>query len=679
MRQNVKPTKSAIFIPVSVARNRVKAQEAVEKAGLSSSELSFLTTVLDMAQTRLQKGISELDDSIVITLTEISEMIKDLGERGSTRRVISNKCKRLTEAGFFKSVAGKPGENQGGRAPQYFILHPLHENDFEAADSKELRERAQGRRNYRAKTTQATLKFLRQSDAQLISHMRDIKPVTETIFTGLLDRAMRFTHKEKPENNRIHTKFKVKGTEVLVMATTATGPSSELALLADQRTIRALLSALVDWMDNEIEKYITLVNSPRQSSFFGEDDPPDIFTDHEIDESVILPDDEPNADIMTKAELRHSALERSATERISNSFVIDTVNIATRMGYVNPHSTSVRRIINQSLRRLYDTNFRLVIHGKNKEDIAKIMQLFGLEDVATDFRFLTELKSQYEMTFYDDLDAEEAKEHTGLQRALEAGSSNMEEDEEIVDPYNINELQRVRFWRLSLDNLLFQKLLNKKERKLFTAHKEIMKEQSGLGQSLYNLFTSTLGRRNQGENERPFSTTLRQLHNTLWATRRYNKFEEDFCALMQKYMSNGSWDDSMKLNTAHMFGYLFKLEEKSIERNGKTIRELELNVYRDKDDPLSGDNSYFNKRVAKEKTSLKSKRESSPGNPEQASPTAEELVSEIMSQSWFDELTKDLQAKLISKYPQLAARDQTVVKKHGLNNPYVRELFGLPV
>lgn len=686
MAQNTKPTISSLFIPVSVTRSLEKARAKIKNAGLIAQESEFLLTVLDMSSERLE-SLSALDDVVVLEMPDISEGMKTREQVGNTQRAITSKCKRLTSAGFFRMTDGVRDPKRGGRLPLYFILQPIHEADFEHEDARELRERAQGHRNHRVKTTQATLKFLRESDAQLISHMRDIKPVTETIFTGLLDRAMRFSTKEKPDNNRISSKFKVKGVEILVLATTATGPSSELAALSDQRVIRALLSEIVDWIDKTINEYILYVEQPRQPSLFGDDEEPadalagiSCTASERIDHDI--PDEDDSVDLQTRAEQQREALEQAATDRIRNSFVIDVVNIAKRMGYKNPHSTSARRFINQSLRRLYDTNFRMVIRGKHDGEVAKVMRMFGLSDVASDFRFLTDLKSQYDDAFLDESD-EDIQTDTAagtIPAQIDVNSKEVQRIENDVDPYAQGELERVRFWRLSLDTMLFDKLLNPEERKLFTAHEEIMKEQSGLGQTLYNLFTSTLGRRNRGAEERVFVTTLHQLHNTLWATRRYARFQEDFCELMKRYMPKGSWDESLTSNKARMFGYVFVLKHADVEKNGRPIKVLELTVTRDRDDPLSGDNSYFNKQISgRLKTFDRSEDETKDAQESFAASNVEAQKQELMERPWFQALPGPKQRTILSRYPALRLDDQKVVKLHGLSSPYVRELMGFEV
>ena len=688
MTQNTQPTISSIFIPVSVLRNLSKAKTKIDKAGLVAHEHELLTTLFTVATEKLDT-LSALDDAVVLEMPVISSAMQNLGQKGSTQRAITAKCKRLTDAGFFRCTDGVRDPKRGGRLPLYFILEPIHKDDFEPEDSRELRERAQGHKISRAKTTQATLKFLKESDAQLISHMRDIKPVTETIFTGLLDKAMRFSTKERPENNRISTKFRVKSVDILVMATTATGPSSELAALSDQRVIRALLSEIVDWIDKTIVDYILHVERPRQSSLFDDDeDAVDIFaSDFDIptddptsQPSEVLDDGHHDADmdLKTRAEQQRDALEQAATDRIRNSFVIDVVNIAKRMGYKNPHSTSSRRFINQSLRRLHDTNFRLVIRSQKAGDEITIMKMFGLQDIATDFRFLTELKSQYDEAFLSDDGSENPHEDGGGPMPVSMDSTDVAQVERSVDPYANAELERVRFWRLSLDTMLFAKLLQPEERKLFVAHSEIMKEQSGLGQTLYNLFTSTLGRRNRGPNEAPFITTLPRLHNTLWATRRYARFQDDFFDLMKRYMPKGSWDSSLEYNKARMFGYVFELRQTHYEKNNRKAKMLELTVSRDRDDPLSGDDSYFNKKITGRLTRYTQAFEDDSDDIVTTSPhkTPSDELDELKALPWFSRLEPSSQKRVIAKYPNLRTQDKKVLKAHGLASPYIREVLG---
>ncbi len=229
------------------------------------------------------------------------------------------------------------------------------------------------------------------------------------------------------------------------------------------------------------------------------------------------------------------------------------------------------------------------------------MRLFGLSDLVTDFRFISSLKSQYDSDFFTDDDkASVWTPHVAagmLPVQVEQSRDQLAQNEIDIDPFNPDELKRVRVWRISLDPHLFEMLLDKEQRRLFTAHSQIMKEQSGLAQTIYNFFSQTIGRRNRtalGQKENVFFLKLSELHNILWPTRKYHRFEEEFTQVMKRY--SPAWDHSLTLNVSKMFGYQFTLINKAPEQKKP---ELWIRVERDREDELNGDQSYFNRVLNK--------------------------------------------------------------------------------
>ena len=615
-------TLSHISVPLSVLSDLETARQQIKRAELPVYEHDMLRVALDIAE-QFGDSVKKTDRSyVVVAFSTLGEELKARKIPGGSIRALGNKCKRLTTAGFFEAIEIE--NPRGGRNPIRYALQYIHKPDFESKEYRELREQAQGHRNQRTRSNRRMLEYLKESSLQLVTYVKDLRPVTETIFTGLLDRAMRFSSQEKPKGNRITAKVRVKKCDLLVQATCQTGKSSELATLHDQRVIRALLTELAHFIDKQIEKFILEVETPRQATLFGEEleegiviDPIDTERD---DSSIIehLEDAEAQdegIDLETRIERRRARIEAIASDRITNSFFIDTVDIARRMGYDSPHSSSCRRVINASLRRLYETNFRLVIKGDNAKEVMEIMDLFGLDDITTDFRFLPVLKSQFDPSFADHQRGQHAASKSagkGLKAQHEANTamgsvSALEEDQ--VDPYNIEELARVRFWNISIDPHLFRKLKDKESRKLFTAHDDIMKESSGLGQTLYNFFTQTIGRSNQalqGKKPKVFYIPLAHLHDILWPTRRYHRFKDEFIDLMKNYARPGQWDDTLEKNVVCMFGYKFTLtlreyENEAQARRAREKKQLWLRVERDVTDSLAGDNSYYNQKLLKQR------------------------------------------------------------------------------
>lgn len=121
------------------------------------------------------------------------------------------------------------------------------------------------------------------------------------------------------------------------------------------------------------------------------------------------------------------------------------------------------------------------------------MAKFGLSDHKQNFRFITDLKSQYEQEFVESNSVSGKSIKDLFDPATEEGIS----DEDLIDSYNENELKRVRFWQISIDDYLFNRMLDKESRSVFAAHNEIMRESSGLAQTLYNFCNHRIGRTNQ--------------------------------------------------------------------------------------------------------------------------------------------------------------------------------------
>jgi len=255
------------------------------------------------------------------------------------------------------------------------------------------------------------------------------------------------------------------------------------------------------------------------------------------------------------------------------------------MNYASPHSSTTRKLVNQSLRRLADTNFRLYISNPESPEAKDVMDLFGLDDTAMDFRFIQDLKSQHHLST--------------TEKVGKPGKALGPISENDADPFREEELKRVRLWKVSIDSHLYYRLLDKNTRKLYVAHKEIMEESSGLAQSIYNFMSSIIGRKNTeltNEPERVYSKPIRTLHSTLWPNRRFDRFEKELIEILRYHAKrkNIAFDISARKNQVPIFGFIFTmfLHEKK--------DDLWIRVVRDKNDSLTGDLSYHNMKVAKD-------------------------------------------------------------------------------
>lgn len=563
---------SVFEVPSAVLRNIEDALQFVRDSTLIKSERTFLEHLLLFAS-----EISPDAKTVSFPYGDFQSYLKTQ-KAASGRLTILRRADKLVQNEIFDQLELDISEhnegNLGGRPRKRFVLKSIHKPNFKTGPQHELELRMQGRSSRRTKSIKAVLNHLKQSDAQFIKEFSQAKPVTESLFTGILDRAMRFSTLEKVEGNRITTAIQVRKARIIVQATTQTGESSEIAALPDQRVIRAVITEIAHVMEMKLNECLVATASDQGSLPF--DEHPMTFS---YDEDGVL-----------------SSVPNS--QALQNSFYIDVVGLAKRMGYSSPHSGSTRELINRALRRLYETNFRIVISNPESKEAQGLMHLFGLSDTSTDFRFITELKSQFDSSFYDDENFRGTDHQRNMELALSGAPEPSEaDDQEAVNPYRQSELKRIRAWRISIDSHLFNRLQDKDVRSLYAAHEEIMREPNGLAHSLYNLMTSILGRTNQalkGQNERVYFQSLSVLHNTLWATRRYDRFEQSIIDLIKRHADPATWDDALKLNSASMFGYVFTL------MTHDSSGQLWLRVARDRNDRLNGDFSYHNQRLSAE-------------------------------------------------------------------------------
>lgn len=560
---------SSFRIPATVQKHSDEARAYLARSGLSKPEVDFITALLDLA--------GEIDPKSEVTFDYLDfQKYLKAHNLPSHRMTIFRKTNFLLKDGLFDCIEMEA--IAGGRPPRLYVLKQIHKPEFQTKMESEIQTQMAGRKNERTKTTKALIKHLRKSDAQFLKAFADAKPVTETIFTGICDRAMRFHIREEVEGQRITTSLRVRNTKIIVQATTQTGIASELAALPDQRVIRAVITEVAHIIEEKVQDLLEKAAGNIQGWLFQEDSTP--MTYDEEGQPILPARDE-------------SISESDIIEQVPNNFFIDTASLGKRMAYASPYSTSTRETINAALRRLNETNFRVVITNPHTEEARQLMEMFGLEDTSADFRFLTSMKSQFDKSFYDD----ENFDGTGHQHNMEIDLAQEYLDEEnLADPYRVEELRRVRLWRISLDPHLFSRLLDKETRSLYAAHADIMKESSGLGQTLYNLITQVLGRTRHAK-EKVYMQPLHVLHNTLWPTRKYFRFEEEIIRLMRRHSKHG-WDHTLTINTVSMFGYKFTLMKK------KGTKELVLRAERDRNDPLTGDNSYHNQRLQFENTEV---------------------------------------------------------------------------
>lgn len=515
----------------------------------------------------LYQSLEEQTDTL--TITQIQEYRSRHGEQ-VTVRTIRNHLKMISDAGLATEITHE--RDRGGRPVIQYVLKPLHKELVTTID-KELNERISESRRL-AKRNRALLTKLRTSDAQFLSTYCSAKPVSETVFTGIFDRVMRFSVKDKVPDNRIAIQIRLSGVRVYLMATTETGPSSQLAVLGDQRCIRAVLTETAAIIEQKL-------NNP-----FGSSETSSRVRSHRKKLHDLIHSNAHQGTLFDEdgrqiADPEKDNLWREINaEAIQNRFFIDVSNIAKRMGYRQPSSAKTRSLVNKMLRRLNETKFTIRIGGEDdaSDKILDIMEKLGLANPSGEYRFITELHSQYEEKF-----GNEERLHESMT------------DEEAVDPWREDLLEKTRVWQISISDHLYQALKDPTVRAYYHAHEEIMKETSGVGHSIYNWFNSILGRTNLSlykQKEKTYHKPLNHLHQAIWPTRHFFQFEDRFVTLIRKHSAPGTFDETLTMNRVAMFGFLFTLYYDDV------TSQLMLKVSRDPKDKLTGNLSAHNRALA---------------------------------------------------------------------------------
>lgn len=547
---------SRIRIPASVLASIDKASKQLEaNPDLTIKERQFLQAALELAHEYYTRG---KDPSFDYRTFKARLMRWDMPLRDNS---IRERLSQLSHKGFFQNLELPVDRSTPARKPREFRLEQIHLDEFRSANQQELESKMGGRQSQRSSNPREILAHLRDSDAQLAAFNENTKRRNDNLWTGLADRVMRFSRREKPSENRIETVINMFDTPLLLQMTTQTGVSSEIATLQDQRVIRAIISQIAHLIETKKEQWVRERASHLLASStldeLGNELAPELSEDDITD-------------------LEHY---------IENSFYIDVTRIAGMLGYSRPSSGSARRHINQAIRRLYESNFRVTIQSNDPASVRKIMDMYGLDDVAADFRFISDLKSQYSAEFYPQEPATGSKELT--EKSIE----------QALDPYQNGDFERVRVWQISIDSHLYRKLIRDTRSALFTAHEEILRENSGLAQCLYNWISHIIGRTDPkitGQ-ERICNQTLETIQRTLWPWRKYSKFEENVAHIIRQHSAEGEFDETLDNNKVRMWGYYWTLYRH------KDTRKLMLRVERDPEDPITGDKSFHNNQLRHQK------------------------------------------------------------------------------
>jgi len=235
-------------------------------------------------------------------------------------------------------------------------------------------------------------------------------------------------------------------------------------------------------------------------------------------------------------------------KEIINKFYIDIVDLCSIMGLDG--SGANRDTVRDSLKRLYSTNFNIILDTKSEMN-ERIAELFGLTPGADNYnyRFLTELDSAID------------REHGG------------------------STIRRPRWFLISLHSKTFNDLVDLKVISTFIDNKEILKVSSGLIHIFYTwccIHVKRSGKRVQ-------NISLPDLQRAMIPTSRYDNFRDRFLTALKQHQekANQLWIPN-SVNKLNLFGYIIKIEPDE-------ANDYLFTIYRDKNDPIIGNKSMHNR------------------------------------------------------------------------------------
>jgi len=238
-------------------------------------------------------------------------------------------------------------------------------------------------------------------------------------------------------------------------------------------------------------------------------------------------------------------------KEIQNEFYIDIVDLCQIMGLDG--SGANRDTVRDSLKRLYSTNFNIIIDS-DSENGHRFAEQFGITPGADDlnFRFLTELDSSIDREY--------------------GGSS----------------IRRPRWYRIALHSKTFHDLIDLNVISTFIDNKEILKVSSGLIHIFYTWCCIHVKR----SGKRVMHITLPDLQKFIIPASRYDNFRDRFLLALKHHQekNNQIWDEN-GVNIINLFGYIVKMEP-------DFTNEFIFSVFRDKNDPIIGDKSVHNRLLS---------------------------------------------------------------------------------
>ena len=221
----------------------------------------FLTSIIEIGK---QPG-KEINSNRIVTRNQVQALLKKLG-KGSSNTVVSRRLKELLDHNVA-SVTKHP-QPYGKRLNHYLLtdLSPLVRlpSVQKKAEPRQRRTKAQFR-------SQVEM-FNKDGNAILLQDYKNLSiHFHEQVFNGILDSAMRLSHKDPRKEIRVECQ--IAGKPLRITANCSSAKDSDVATLTDQRAMRAIIS----YCKKNIAKHKAKMISEFGKVEFSQREVPDIF------------------------------------------------------------------------------------------------------------------------------------------------------------------------------------------------------------------------------------------------------------------------------------------------------------------------------------------------------------------------------------------------------------------
>ena len=333
------------------------------------------------------------------------------------------------------------------------------------------------------------------TDAQILDNALPIRLArSERLWNGVFGSCMRTSRRDPRRLKPFETVYRIGDDQLKII--TSSQSDSEICHVDDQRTIRAIITMACI----------------------------------EIEDRVIL------------------------GKEVKNEFYIDIVDLCKIMGLAG--SGANRDTVRDSMKRLYSTNFNLIIDSSS-DNGHLFAERFGISPQLDDlnFRFLTELDSSID------------RENGG------------------------GAIRRPRWYRIALHSKTYQDLTDPNVISTYIDNKEILKVSSGLIHLFYTWCSIHVKR----SGNRVKHISLPDLQKFMTPAARYDNFRDRFILALKNYQINSkkTWQEG-GINMVNLLGYKIKIEP-------DVTNDFVFTASRDKQDPIIGDRSTHNRLLKSSK------------------------------------------------------------------------------